>query len=246
LILITSCAVALSTAWSAKPRIDAKEVEEINVVGYALMDHLGAKPIECPAGVVGSTEVSVLFCGTVPGAPRVDELTTAIDKYLITVRGARVVEASWKENGGSSVRGYSIHGVSVTVQVITKGRVVIMHYPMSCLPLDAAPELGSPGAEITAPELIERTTPDYPPVALRVDTQAKVLVHAVVREDGSVGPACVLYESYPRLGFGDAALTAVKKWRYNPARLNGEAVPVSFLVIVEFFVHHTPPPQPSG
>lgn len=109
-----------------------------------------------------------------------------------------------------------------------------MHYPMSCLPRDPLIDVGTVRGQITAPELTERHTPAYPPVARKAGMQAKVIVHTVIRADGTTGEACVLYDGHPGWGFDDAALTSVKKWRYRPARLDGEAVPVYFTVIVQF------------
>jgi len=41
--------------------------------------------------------------------------------------------------------------------------------------------------------------------------------HYVVDTDGSVAKALVIKEDPPGWGFGNAALAAVKKWKYKPA-----------------------------
>jgi TonB family protein len=63
-----------------------------------------------------------------------------------------------------------------------------------------------------------------------------VLVQIVVNGDGSVGPVAVKRGIDPPLD--RAAMDAVRKWRFSPARLDGMAVPSVMKVEVTF--HRTP------
>jgi protein TonB len=58
-----------------------------------------------------------------------------------------------------------------------------------------------------------------------------VILEAIIDEGGAVKSVNVL-RSIPLLDA--AALEAVRQWRFTPARLNGEAVPVVMTVTVRF------------
>ncbi|MDX1388793.1 MAG: energy transducer TonB, partial [Acidobacteriota bacterium] len=108
------------------------------------------------------------------------------------------------------------------------------------------PEIeGSAGSEgpylagvggVTFPERIEKlyVEPAYPPVALKGDLGGRVLLQAVILKDGTVAEVSVLSSSRPGYGFEEAAIEAVKQWRYRPATLDGKAVDVYTSVTVEF------------
>ncbi|MGE0404932.1 MAG: TonB family protein [Candidatus Korobacteraceae bacterium] len=73
--------------------------------------------------------------------------------------------------------------------------------------------------------------PVYPPLAVQTRTQGTVLLQAVISREGTVeslqavsGPPLLLR----------AALDAVRQWRYQPFRLNGEAVEVETQIRVNF------------
>ncbi len=219
------------------PSIMGKEVEQLNTIGYGLMDLLSAEPTPCPSDLVSRTEISVLFCGAVSGAPPVVQLTAAIDKYLLSVHRARVLDAGWTEKQGASVRTYSIGGVLVTAQVIAKGHVVVMEYPMQCFPFNPIPEPQVEGEQWTNPKPVDHGVPRYPELARRARVEADVVLHAMILADGTIGETCLLYNSRPGLDFDTAAVEAVKKWRYEPARIGGEPATVPFVVRVSFRLH---------
>jgi TonB family protein len=74
------------------------------------------------------------------------------------------------------------------------------------------------------PEVRKTVAPVYPHRALGTGTDAAVTMTVLVRRDGSLGPATVMSSSAPGLGFEDAALRAVRRWKFAPARSNGEKV----------------------
>ena len=69
-----------------------------------------------------------------------------------------------------------------------------------------------------------RSLPDYPPAALHAGFEGVVAVAAVVNADGSLGAVEVIEDDKPHLGFGDAAIQAIKDWHFQPAMLDGQAV----------------------
>ena len=74
-------------------------------------------------------------------------------------------------------------------------------------------------------------TPGYPAVAQASRVQGIVIIEATIGPDGRVRDARVL-RSIPLLD--DAALDAVKQWRYEPTLLNGVPVAVIMTVTVNF------------
>lgn len=76
--------------------------------------------------------------------------------------------------------------------------------------------------------------PRYPAKAREKGAEGKVILQAVIRKDGTVGEVKVLNAPEGDLGFAEAATESVRKWRYEPARLNGEPVDVYFTVVVDF------------
>jgi len=87
------------------------------------------------------------------------------------------------------------------------------------------------GGELTAPALLERVEPDYPPLAVRAQVKGVVILEAVVDRDGSVEDVRVL-RSIPLLD--SAAVAAVRKWRYSPLLLNGKPERFVLTVTVSF------------
>ena len=77
---------------------------------------------------------------------------------------------------------------------------------------------------------------ETPELARRAKVQGKVILQAVVRKDGTVGDVQVLQSPGSKLGFDEAAVEAVRQWRYKPGLQNGKPVDVYFTIIVEFYL----------
>jgi protein TonB len=73
--------------------------------------------------------------------------------------------------------------------------------------------------------------PSYPAIARSARVQGVVILEAVLDAQGRVTSVHVL-RSIPLLD--DAAMVAVQQWRFTPALLNGEPVPVVMTVTVNF------------
>jgi protein TonB len=86
-------------------------------------------------------------------------------------------------------------------------------------------------AGVTQGMLIRKVTPTYPPLARTARVQGTVLLAAIIDKDGSVANLHVI-SGHPLLT--QAALDAVKQWRYKPYILNGEPVQVDTQVTVNF------------
>jgi len=87
-----------------------------------------------------------------------------------------------------------------------------------------APEETDP--DVTPPQIIIKTqkAPVYPPAALAARFSGTVMLSVTVLRDGSVGKTEIVECSHPNVGFEQAAATAVKKWRFQPAMKLGEPI----------------------
>ncbi len=88
--------------------------------------------------------------------------------------------------------------------------------------------------EMIRPILLERVEPAYPDAARIARLGGRVTLRAVIAEDGAVESVEVLASTSTL--FNDAAVDAVRKWRYRPALMNGKPVRVYFTVVVTFVV----------
>jgi len=89
------------------------------------------------------------------------------------------------------------------------------------------------GGVISQAQLISQVKPVYPPAARAAGLQGDVLIHAILGKDGSVmDPAVISRGVDPELA--QAALDAVRQWRYRPAMLNGQPVEVVTEIGVSF------------
>jgi TonB family protein len=88
------------------------------------------------------------------------------------------------------------------------------------------------GGDVRAPVAVTRTAPAYPEVARRLRIQGVVLLAAVIDSSGDVVDVRVLND----IGFGcaQAAVAAVRTWKYRPGTLHGRPVSVWLEVKVSF------------
>src|SRR5215468_1918491 len=87
------------------------------------------------------------------------------------------------------------------------------------------------GGAVQAAKLVNRVQPIYPPLARQTRISGTVKLHAIIGKDGSVQQLQVV-SGHPLLV--QAALDAVKQWRYQPTLLNGEPVEVDTEIDVIF------------
>lgn len=89
-------------------------------------------------------------------------------------------------------------------------------------------------SDLTAPEAIRKVDPAYP-LNLRKDrVEGVVVLHAVIRSDGSVSDVRVLEGFYEELD--ENARAALEQWRFRPGTKNGKPVDVEAVIRVPFRV----------
>lgn len=89
------------------------------------------------------------------------------------------------------------------------------------------------GGTIGPPTKIHHVSPEYPPEAIAAGVGGVVIVEVTIDAGGLVADARILRSV---TGLDDAAVAAVRQWRYTPTRLNGDPVPIIMTVTVKFAV----------
>jgi periplasmic protein TonB len=87
------------------------------------------------------------------------------------------------------------------------------------------------GGSVESASLINKVTPQYPPIAKTAHVSGTIVLHAVISKEGTIQE--LQYVSGPPL-LMKAAMDAVKEWRYKPTTLNGEPVEVDTTIDVVF------------
>ena len=95
----------------------------------------------------------------------------------------------------------------------------------------------SNSSDISAPEYaapaLGNQTPKYPYAARRRGMEGRVVIEAVVDRGGTVATAVVAVSSGHRL-LDRAALSAIKRWIFHPARRRGQAVGATIAIPITF------------
>ena len=87
------------------------------------------------------------------------------------------------------------------------------------------------GGNVTAAKLVNKVQPLYPPLARQTRISGTVRLHAIIGKNGPVEQLEVM-SGHPLLV--QAALDAVRQWKYQPTQLNGEPVEVDTTIDVIF------------
>lgn len=88
-----------------------------------------------------------------------------------------------------------------------------------------------PASHMMEGNLVTRVQPVYPPVARQARIQGPVVLQAVISREGTIENVQVV-SGHPMLV--QAALDAVRRWKYRPYMLNGEPIEVETQVTVNF------------
>lgn len=87
------------------------------------------------------------------------------------------------------------------------------------------------GGKVRPPRAVYRPAPAYPPLAKQARVSGDVVVDTILDENGNVTNMKIL--SGPPLLY-EAAMEALKQWRYQPTYLNDQPVSVELIVTINF------------
>ena len=80
-------------------------------------------------------------------------------------------------------------------------------------------------------KLLKYIAPDYPALAHRAGVQGRVTIQVQITEQGKVENPQIL-SGHPMLD--NAALAAIRQWRYEPACVKGAPVAIDYLIVLNF------------
>lgn len=112
-------------------------------------------------------------------------------------------------------------------------------------PVSAASDYAHLSKSVTPPRLVHSVDPQYTKQADEAQIEGTVVLNAIIGLDGRVTNASVLIPL--PAGLDEKALEAVKLWRYVPASMDGEDVPVLTPIDVVFrlpYQKNRPPAPP--
>jgi periplasmic protein TonB len=82
----------------------------------------------------------------------------------------------------------------------------------------------TPGNGVSWPRLLREVKPNYTPDAMRAQVEGMVELEILVLADGSVGRVNIVRSLDSRFGLDEEAVSAVRRWRFDPGRHEGKAV----------------------
>jgi TonB family protein len=92
------------------------------------------------------------------------------------------------------------------------------------------------GDGVSSPRVIFKPEPDYSDEARKIRLQGVVVVSAVVAPDGR--PTRLRIARSLGMGLDEKALEAVNRWRFEPARKDGQPVAVQISIEVDFHIFY--------
>jgi TonB family protein len=90
------------------------------------------------------------------------------------------------------------------------------------------------GGNVSTARLITQPKPVYPAELKDLGVEGTVLLSAIIGKDGTIQNVKVVQTPDERLS--KAAIEAVKQWRYEPARLNGEPIEVLSEIDMQYYL----------
>ncbi len=95
-----------------------------------------------------------------------------------------------------------------------------------------------PGSGVMPPRLIHKVPPHYPKAARAAVIQGAVELEITIKADGTVGNIKVLQVPRKEMGFEEAAINAVRQWKFLPGAFMGISVEVIAEVAVNFKIEN--------
>jgi TonB family protein len=214
-----------------------------------------------PANSESAPAVAATESANTPSPKSANFVDAAKSPASASYNSKRLATVDTAEPEAPAPKKSSLGTVTLSAPVLTK-RTVHSYSPEEGVNLEAAPNtsaenLGSGlvaissqpaapapppverpiGGKVKEPTLISSMPPLYPSAAKVQKVDGDVKIDALIGINGRVTSTKVI--SGPTL-LRDPAVDAVKHWKYQPATLNGQAVPMHMTVTVQFKLQETP------
>ena len=223
----------LAGAAAAEPVVEPRLHEEVQ----ALVDHLAARPVDCPTELLAPDIVDRTYCAEIDLAFK--PLRKAVLKFIRTNQNAGTAQlGEWSGlDGGLHATPLLLGSLVVRMVFDTQTATLLLIPHDGCVEGSGAM---SPGVfewaavGVVKPERLEFHVPEFPERARAFRVTGVVVLQAVVRKNGTTGEHCVLYAQPRGYGFVESAMSALKRARYKPATLDGEPVEIVATVASSF------------
>jgi len=153
-------------------------------------------------------------------------LADGMYRLEVDARGFAPAIRRFKMDGQHALR------LEITVDLGNVQETVVVRGKGTPAGTPAAPRRVRVGGNVTPAKLIHQAQPDYPESAKARGVQGDVVLRAVIFLDGSVGSLKPAGSPDPDLA--QAAISAVRQWRYEPALLNGQPIETATTITVNF------------
>jgi TonB family protein len=199
----------------------------------ALASTNGAAAVNSPVVTTRVADVASSNSEKVPAAERVQlsasvsqkpakvmpDMSATLNSHPVSAQRAASddTDAPSVESGASSSNG-ELQGIGANSDVAPP-------------PPIAVPSPARTGGDVKPPKLVNSVMPVYPTIARSAGVEGSVVVEASIGPSGDVVSAKVI-SGQPILR--QAALDALRKWKYQPATLNGEPITVQITVTIQF------------
>ena len=185
-------------------------------------------------------------------APRVQQTPTAIEipreeGQLPTLAGDLTPVEDAPTVGSIDIpKGLDVQVQQKSVQIIDEGPKIDIDRTTSIAPEDDIDISDTGGLDERSidvevavevdqqPRVLSKTEPKYPGQARRAQREGVVELECTVGVDGRASDIKVVKEDPKGFGFGDAAIEAVKRWRFTPAKRGNESVPKRVKIPIRF------------
>ena len=155
-----------------------------------------------------------------PGDPQ----TARMDHFLLVDSGTETILMDLNAPGST---------VSSATWRFSIGPVPVMPKPAEAeaQPIATEPIPVTVRANVTPASVIEQVNPEYPPQARAANVEGEVVLRATIDKEGKISDVQVLAGDEL---LSPAAVEAVRKWRYKPMTVDGEAKEVKTTITVTF------------
>ena len=218
----------------------------------AMLTHMGAVVEGCPQQIRDRFPDRIVVCAAYPKSFSFFKVDWETNIRRHDLRDRVAPSTPWTLRGNRYVREYEAGDIPVAVIFDDRsGRLAIAFVP-------PAPGEGEPAEEphfgddndardedrplvagfggVSMPKVIDEThvEPVFPDRFQIAKMDGSVLLSVVIDKDGTVNEVRVLRVQPPGWELEDAAVEAVRQWRYEPATLDGHPVTVQHTVRVVF------------
>jgi TonB family protein len=212
-------------------------------------EQVGTSQLVCGEGdivVYLPREIALSIEATIEAASEHQIIAPQLQLHKTWVRspsGPRVLQATGVLNGGGKLLKLRTVAGNIKLEWAEGSPVAVAPQPPAP-PDDASPTITwrqrmehrlrgriQVNSEVQATRLAHKVDPRYPERARKEGVEGWVWLHTIVREDGTVEELNVI-SGHPWLA--EAAVEAVKQWRYRQTLLDGRPVRVETVVKVMF------------